>query len=128
METLRGWKFPIEIDKNTGKIKTIEDNDNVKQAVKIILGTQKHERKVFPNFGTDLRAFMFEIVDPGFVSTLKTSISSSLKLWESHIRDLNVSIKASSGPVSRVEAIIDYITDIEPTQEQISTRIDSNDR
>lgn len=128
METLKGWKFPIEVDKNTGKIKTIEDNDNIKQSVKIILGTQKYERKVVPNFGTDLRAFMFEVVDPGFVSTLKKSISSSLQIWENHIRDLNVSVKASSGPVSKVEAIIDYITDIEPTQEQISTRIDSNDK
>lgn len=126
--TLRGWNFPIEIDKNTGKIKTIEDNANIKQAVKIILGTQKYERKIVPNFGTDLRSFMFEIVDPGLVSTLKNSINSSLKLWESHIRDLNVSVKASSGPISKVEAIVDYITDIEPTQEQISTRIDSNDK
>ena len=71
---------------------------------------------------------MFEIVNPEFISTLKETISSSLRRWESHILDLNVSVKASMGPVSTVEADVDYITDIEPTQERISTRIDANDK
>lgn len=128
MQSLKGWKFPIQVDEDTGKIKTIEDNDNVKQAIRIILSTQRYERKIVFNFGTDLRAFMFEIVNPEFISTLKEAISSSLRRWESHISDMNVSIKASMGPVSIVEANVDYITDIEPTQERISTRIDANDK
>ncbi len=127
MENLKGWKFPIQVDENTGKIATIEDNQNIRQSIKLILGTQRYERKIFSNFGTDLRVFMFEIVDPGFISTLKSTISSSLKTWESHIQDMNISIRASTGPLSTVESIIDYITDIEPTQERVSTRIDSND-
>lgn len=127
MEHLKGWKFPIQVDENTGKIATIEDNQNIKQSIKLILGTQRHERKIFSGFGTDLRVFMFEIVDPGFISTLKSAVSSSLKTWESHIRDINISIRASSGLLSVVEAIIDYVTDIEPTQERVSTRIDIND-
>jgi len=127
MEKLKGWKFPIQVDENTGKIATIEDNQNVRQSIKLILRTQRYERKIFSNFGTDLRVFMFKIVDPGFISTLKSTISSSLKTWESHIQDMNISVKASTGPLSTVESIIDYITDIEPTQERINTRIDAND-
>ena len=128
MSILKGWKFPIQVDEDTGKIKTIEDNENVRQSIRIILGTQRYERKIVFNFGTDLRAFMFEIVNPEFISTLKEAIISSLKNWENHIRDLNVSIKASMGPISIVEANVDYITDIEPTQERISTRLDANDK
>ena len=128
MPILKGWKFPIQVDEETGKICTVEDNENIKQSVKLILETQKRERKIVPQFGTDLRAFMFEIVDPQFISTLKDSINSSLRMWESHIEDMNVSVRATPGPVSIVEAGIDYITDIEPTQERVTTRIDANDK
>lgn len=128
MPTLKGWKFPIQVDEETGKICTVEDNENIKQSVKLILETQKRERKIVPQFGTDLRAFMFEIVDPQFISTLKDSITSSLRTWENHIEDMNVSVKATAGPVSIVQASIDYITDIEPTQERVTTRIDANDK
>ena len=126
MSVIKGWKFPIQVDKNTGKIKTVEDNENIKQSVKIILGTQKHERKIIPSFGTDLRVFMFKIVDPEFVSTLKMAVESSLNRWEEHIRDLKVTINGSNGPLSYVEARVDYITDIEPTQERLITKINSN--
>jgi len=124
---IKGWKFPVQVNKTTGKIETIEDNENIKQSVRIILGTQKYERKVVPTFGTDLRSYMFEIVDPTFIATLKSAIISSLRMWEQHIADMEVTVKASAGPVSVVEANIDYITDIEPTQERVTKRIDSND-
>ncbi len=126
MAVIRGWKFPIEVDENTGKIKTVEDNENVKQSIKIILQTQKFERKVVPTFGTDLRAFMFEVVDPAFISMLTGTIRSSLTMWENHIEDLDVSVKASSGPVSEVVANIDYITDITPIQERLTKKLDIN--
>ena len=128
MPNLKGWKFPIQVDEDTGKIKTIENNENIKQSIRIILETQKHERKIFTNFGTNLRSFMFEIVNPEFISTLKEAIDSSLRTWESHIDDMNVSVRATSGPVSIVRANIDYITDLEPTQERVSARIDENDK
>ena len=126
MSVIKGWKFPIQVDKNPGKIKPVEDNENIKQSVKIILATQKHERKIIPSFGTDLRVFMFKIVDPEFVSTLKMAVESSLNRWEEHIRDLKVTINGNNGPLSYVEARVDYITDIEPTQERLVTKINSN--
>ncbi len=127
MATIKGWKFPIQVDEATGKIKTVEDNENIKQSIRVILGTQLHERKIVPNFGTDLRSYMFEVVDPTFVSTLKRSIQSSLEMWQEHIDELYVGVNASSGAVSKVEVNIDYITDLEPTQERFTQRIDSNE-
>ena len=124
MATIKGWKFPIQVDKSTGRIMTVEDNENVKQAVNIILTTEKYERKIFPTFGTDMRSYMFEVVDPNFISMLRSTITGSLQRWESHIKDLNVNIKASSGPICKVETTIDYLTDITPVQERVSKTMD----
>ncbi len=127
MSVIKGWKFPIQVDEVTGKIKTVEDNEDIKQSIRIILETQKNERKIYPNFGTDLRSYMFEIVDHVFTSNIKNTIESSIKMWAMHIEDMNVAVNASSGAISKIEVNIDYITDIEPVQERLYKRVDKND-
>lgn len=118
MSVIKGWKFPVQVDKNTGKIMTITDNENVKQSVNIILKTQIFERKIIPEFGTNMRSFMFEIVNPNFVSDMRRTIETSIKKWEEHIRDINVSVRTSQDDASVVITDIDYITDISPMQEK----------
>ena len=33
MPVIKGWKFPVQIDKSSGKIQTVEDNECVKQGL-----------------------------------------------------------------------------------------------
>lgn len=126
MPVIKGWKFPVQVDSNTGKIMTVEDNENIKQSIRIILNTQKHERKIVPNFGTNSRDFIFEIVDPEFISNVRREMESSINTWESHIRDLNVSVNATTGTISTVEVNIDYITTIMPIQERVTNKLEMN--
>lgn len=128
MAVIKGWKFPVQINESNGRIQTVEDNECVKQSVKMILTTQLYERKIVPTFGTDLRKYMFDVVSPTFVSDLKSTITSSVKKWEEHILDMNVSVQATPGPVCSVNTGIDYITDIEPTQERITHTVDANEK
>lgn len=124
MAAIKGWKFPIQLDEVTGKMKTVEDNENIKQSVRMILETQKEERKVVPDFGSELRSYMFEVVNPTFISDVKRSVRAAIETWQDHINDLNVSVKATDGAIAKVEVNIDYITDIEPTQERITKKLD----
>ncbi len=123
MAVLKGWKFPIQLDDVTGKIKTVEDNENIKQSIRVILGTQIEERKVVPNFGSNINSYMFEIVDPIFISDVRRSVRSAIEAWQKHIQDLNVNVNATDGPLAKVEVNIDYITDLEPTQERVTKRL-----
>ena len=120
MSVIKGWKFPVQVDKENGRIKTVEDNENIKQSVRMILETRPNERKVVPRFGADLRPYMFETINPGVISSLEGEVESSVKRWESHVVDMNVSVRSETGTVSYLEASVDYITDIEPTQERVS--------
>ncbi|MBQ6143707.1 MAG: GPW/gp25 family protein [Clostridia bacterium] len=128
MSVIKGWKFPIQINESNGRIQTVEDNECVKQSVKMILSTQLYERKIVPTFGTDLRRYMFEVVSPTFVSDLKKTIASSINKWEEHVLDINVSVQATPGPISTVNTSVDYITDIEPTQERVIHKVDANEQ
>lgn len=124
MAVLKGWKFPIQLDEVTGKMKTVEDNKNIKQSIRMILETQMQERKVVPTFGSNIRSYMFEVVNPTFISDVRRSVRSAIETWQEHIRDLNVSVRATDGPVAKVEVNIDYITDLEPTQERFTKKFD----
>ena len=128
MAVIKGWKFPIQINESNGRIQTVEDNECVKQSVKMILSTQLYERKIVPTFGTDLRRYMFEVVSPTFVSDLKKTIASSVNKWEEHVLDINVSVEATPGPISTVNTSVDYITDIEQTQERVIHKVDVNEQ
>lgn len=123
MAQIRGWNFPVKIDEDTGRIMTAEDNENIKQSIRIILLTQLNERKIIPGFGTNIRSFMFEVVDPTFVSDLKKSVSSALRKWEANIRSLNVSVSTDKDSGSNVIVNIDYITTISPVQERVSHKV-----
>ena len=120
MARIRGWNFPVQVDKDTGRIMTVEDNENIKQSIKTILLTQVRERKLVPKFGTNIKSFLFDVVDPVFISDLKKSITQALKKWESHIKNLNVSVYTNGGSASTVVINIDYITDISPEQQRIT--------
>ena len=127
MPVIKGWKFPVQVDKENGRIKTVEDNENIKQSVRMILETRPNERKVVPRFGADLRPYMFETINPGVISSLEGEVESSVKRWESHVMDMNVSVRSETGTVSYLEASVDYITDIEPTQERVSKVLSDTD-
>lgn len=127
MPVIKGWKFPVQVDESSGKIKTIEDNENIKQSVRMILETRPQERKIVPKFGADLRPYVFETISPSVISSLKSEVEHSIRTWESHVADLNVSVKSKTGTVSYLETGVDYITDIEPTQERISKVLSDTD-
>ena len=126
MAEIRGWNFPVKIDKDTGRIMEVEDNENIKQSIRIILLTQLNERKIVPNFGTNIRSFLFDVVDPTFINDLKKSITNALRNWESYIRNLNVSVSAEGGANSSVIVNVDYITTISPVQERVTHKMNIN--
>ncbi len=120
MSKLRGWKFPVDVDKATGKIMTVEDNDNVKQSIKLILKTHKGERKMRSNFGTNINSFLFQSIDLTLINMMSKEIKRSIDLWEEHLSSLKVNVKQSGDNMSTLLTEVDFVTDILPTEEKIS--------
>ena len=119
MKFLEGMSFPIDIDERSGKIKTTVDNKVVRQSLNMILKTQIMEHKIFPDYGAELNSFMFEVVDSNYVHSFKKSIETAISQWEPHIVSMDIHVKANRGPISKIEASLDYTTDISPESERI---------
>lgn len=127
MSTLKGWKFPVEVDNATGRILTTEDNESIKQGIEIILSTQKGERKMRPNFGTDVNRFMFGNINLAFINQMAREVSQSISMWENNIEQLSVNASQDPQYTSRVNVEVEYITKISPAKERLEKTLDEND-
>lgn len=92
----RGFHFPVEPDRATGRIREVSAEDDIRQAVDIILSTKKGERIMHPEFGCQIHDFMFGTVDYTSLSLMEQSVRDALIRWEPRIRDNEVKVVSSS--------------------------------
>lgn len=87
-----GFKFPVQVDKNTGRIRESSDEEDIKEAIRIILSTRKGERIRNPEFGCGIYDYAFEALDDTTISAIKYEVEMALVLWEPRIEDIEVAI------------------------------------
>lgn len=80
-----GWKFPPRLD-SRGRIELIHQEDDVEEAIRIILGTRKGERPMRPEFGSELHKLVFAPNDAGTAGTARRYVLEALKRWEPRIQ------------------------------------------
>ncbi len=78
-----GWAFPVCA--RAGQTALAAYEEDVDQAIRIILGTDPGERVMRPDFGAGLNAFVFEPMTPATLESLRRRVSESLIDWEPRI-------------------------------------------
>jgi phage baseplate assembly protein W len=88
----RGWAFPVAAAPS-GDVGMAEHEEDVHQAVRIVLATNYGERPMRPSFGADLRRFVFEPVSTTTFALVRQRVEDALVQWEPRIdvRDVRVS-------------------------------------
>lgn len=102
----RGIAFPPRVV--TGRVGWSEGEQNVREAIRIILMTDQRERIRLPQFGGTLRRFLFE---PNTVVTrrrIQDQIEVSLKRWEPRVRVESVTVEADASDPKAAVATITY--------------------
>ncbi len=89
----RGWAFPPGFQYEMGTVETVEDEEDIKQSLGIILGTIPGERVMFPTLGCGIQKFVFESNDPTQISMLKDAIYDSILYHEPRIKLETIDIK-----------------------------------
>jgi phage baseplate assembly protein W len=77
----------------TGDVGVKKDIEAIKQSVLNILSTNRGERPFMPDFGGNIRAYLFENVDPVTVSLIEEEIRSTLTNYEPRVRVLAVDVE-----------------------------------
>lgn len=79
-----GLAFPPCL-KADGHIATIAFEEDIDQAIRIILRTNPGERVMRPDFGAGLNAFLFEPISVSTMHLIKTRVEEALIDWEPRI-------------------------------------------
>ena len=87
-----GVSFPVRVDPQTGEMKMVNYEDDIKEAIKIILFTRKGEREANPRFGCGIHDYIFATMDYTTESRMKSEIEDALIEWEPRIEDIAVDI------------------------------------
>lgn len=105
----RGWKFPLEVDQTTGRIMMSEKEEDIAEAIRIILWTGRGERVMRPDFGSGIRNYAFETMDETTLRLLETDISKAIRTWEPRVDEVEVRAVPDDGQEGKLMLHIRYI-------------------
>jgi phage baseplate assembly protein W len=86
-----GWAFPVAITA-AGDVALASDEEDIRQAIRLILGTTPGERVMRPDFGSGLHALVFEPINTTTKALAKHQVEQALIRWEPRIDSIEVSV------------------------------------
>ncbi|MBO4419369.1 MAG: GPW/gp25 family protein [Oscillospiraceae bacterium] len=86
----RGVKFPLQIDPKTGKIAMVSEEEDIAEAIGIIIGTVQGERVMRPDFGSNVLDYTFSANSDSQRQSLAFDLSEQLGYLEPRISDIEV--------------------------------------
>jgi phage baseplate assembly protein W len=102
-----GWKFPPDLD-SRGRIALVHQEQDVEEAIRIILRTRKGERPMRPQFGSDLHLLMFMPNDASTQGLACRYVRESLGWWEPRIEVLDVQARTDPSDAGRMLLNVAY--------------------
>jgi hypothetical protein len=103
----RGWRFPVGVD-GDGRIALSEHEQDVREAIRLVLSTSPGERVMRPEFGAGVHDFVFETLSATAVGSMQSAIRRALLRWEPRAELLAVEVRGEPGEVGTVLVAIDY--------------------
>ena len=105
----KGWKFPVGVDPVTGRMLSASSEEDIQEAVRLILLTGKGERMMQPEFGCSLRSFAFDHTDYTTKTQMEREAQEALIRWEPRITDVQVRVEQDSREDGRLLLNISYV-------------------
>jgi phage baseplate assembly protein W len=102
-----GWNFPLKLV-GDGSINMVAYEDDIRQAIRIVLGTSPGERVMRPDFGAGLNDFIFEPINTTTLALIEQRVETALITWEPRIDLQSVSVKPDTQEHGKLLVNIEY--------------------
>ena len=93
-----GMKFPPQINPTTGRFTCVSGTESIKESVYLILMTQRTERFMRPEFGSNVTSYVFSQSDATILNLMAQEIASDIMRNEPRVEDVNVMMDEHSKP------------------------------
>ncbi len=95
----RGWSFPPTFVKREGGVEgvaMVSGEDDIRQCLGILLDTTLGERIMHPNFGCNLREYLFQPISNTITSIVKDIVETAIINYEPRIDLLSVVVNTEN--------------------------------
>ncbi len=113
----RGLAFPLQLD-NRGNVALTSFENEIQQAITIILGTAPGERVMRSEFGCRIHEYIFAPANAVTASAVEREVRLALDRWEPRITVQDVDVTPGVGAIGLLMIAIKY--EIKSTNDQRS--------
>jgi phage baseplate assembly protein W len=101
-----GWKYPVQLDQ--GEIALSRYEEDIREAIWIILGTAPGERVMRPDFGCGIHEYVFAPSNTRTTALVRFQVREALIRWEPRIDLEEVQVWTDAKDPSLLLISIDY--------------------
>ncbi len=103
-----GWKYPVKVDIDR-KIALSKYEDDIRESIRIILGTAKGERVMRPDFGCGIHELVFAPINATTITQVENNVREALVKYEPRIDILRVEASSERSDEGKLLVSIDYV-------------------
>jgi phage baseplate assembly protein W len=103
-----GWEFAVKTDAKS-MIKMSKYEEDIREAIWIILGTSKGERVMRPDFGCGIHDYVFESINASTLADIEQSVREALLLWEPRIKLIDVNVSEDQIENGKLVITLEYM-------------------
>jgi phage baseplate assembly protein W len=92
-----GWSFPLRIS-STGGIQLVSGEQEIEEAMHLVLATAPGERPMRPEFGCAIHEMVFAPINEATVGRIQHEVFTCLDRWEPRIEVNDVEVTVSDTP------------------------------
>ncbi len=115
----RGWAFPPTFNANSGEVELVEDIEDIRQSLAILLSTSLGERILQPEYGCNLSDYQFEPLSATNIGFIRDLVSNAILFFEPRIRVEEVRVTDGLGLDAREGRVL---IDVEFTVRSTNSR------
>lgn len=104
----RGWRFPPDFSAEGKRALMVSGEEEIRQALAVLFGTVPGERVMHPTFGCGLKALVFDGMNAGTLTEIRTAVERAVLFHEPRLllHDVRVTVADETG--GRLDIALDY--------------------
>jgi len=102
------WSFPVNVDQRRGGIALSRHDQEIEEAIQIILSTPRGYRVMRPEFGCRIHELMFAPINADTATAAIHYVKEALGYWEPRIDVLHVEVVPDPDQPACLQIMITY--------------------
>ena len=103
-----GWGFPPTFVRGINSVRTVSNEDDIRESIGILLRTYIGERIMQPEYGCNLQDLVFEPLDASLKTFFKEIITRAIRRYEPRVDLKKVSFETNVDE-GQILVILDYL-------------------